>query len=155
MRKNKKDLIRFLVWLRNGFAFCTTWFLILMVARAYLFRLESVSVSSLAKMMLFVLGGVFIFNVFFTELLIKKWNFTGRLTGFMLSISIYESMVFYRFGLFVGKGSILQWLIFIGIVCGLYFCVIAIYQRYSKKQGELYTRALQKYQEQRSIGDGE
>lgn len=151
----KKDIVKFLVWLRNGFAFCTTWFLILMIARGYLLHVETISVNSLAKMLLLVLGGVFVFNVFFTELFIKKWSFTSRLTGFMLSVSIYESMGFYWIGLFAGKGTILQWLVFIGILCGLYFYCIGIYQQYSKKQGELYTQALQKYQEQRGIEDGE
>ena len=31
MYKYKEDFIKFLVWMRNGTAFCTIWFLILML----------------------------------------------------------------------------------------------------------------------------
>ena len=39
--------------------------------------------------------------------------------------------------------------IFIGIILVLYFCCILIYQQYSKKKGEFYTKSLQAYQEKR------
>lgn len=154
MRSNKKDIVQFFVWLRNGFAFCTTWFLILMLGYGYMFKQQNISINTLGKMVLLVLGGVLIFNICFTELFIKKWTFTGRLTGFMLALSLYEGMAFYWIGMFAGKGSIVQWLIFAGIVMVLYFLCIGIYKQYSKKKGELYTQALQKYQNERSVTDG-
>ncbi len=92
-----------------------------------------------------------IFNLLFTRILIRKWSFTKRLTIFMLSISAYECAGFYWLGFFRGKGTFLQWLVFVGIVCGLYFCCIVIYRHYSKRQGEIYTQALKKYQQQRGI----
>lgn len=51
-------------------------------------------------------------------------------------------------------GTFIQWLVFIGIICVLYFICIAIYQRYSNKQGEIYTQALIKYQQQRRNVNG-
>lgn len=50
--------------------------------------------------------------------------------------------------------TFIQWLVFIGIICVLYFICIAIYQRYSNKQGEIYTQALIKYQQQRRNVNG-
>ena len=36
MRNRKKDIIQFFVWMRNGIAFCTTWFLVLTLAYNYI-----------------------------------------------------------------------------------------------------------------------
>ncbi len=60
----------------------------------------------------------------------------------MVSISMYECVEFYWIGFFRDKGTFIQWIIFFGIVCGLYFICIAIYQAYSRKQGKIYTQAL-------------
>lgn len=155
MRSCKKDIIGFLVWLRNGTAFCTTWFLVLMLAFSYAFNRGTISVDSLTKMLLFVFGGVFIFCLCFTRLFIRRWSFIKRLNCFVLSFGLYECAAFYLSGIFAGKGTIFQWLIFIGIVSVSYFICIAIYQRYSKKQGELYTQALKNYQQQRGKMDEE
>ncbi len=151
MKNRKKDIIHFGVQMRNGLAFCTTWFLILVLIICYTFNQQTISVNSLAKMLILIFGGVFIFNLLFTRILIKKWSFTRRLTIFMLSISVYECAGFYWLGFFRGKGTFVQWILFVGIVCGLYFCCVVIYRNYSKKQGEIYTQALKKYQQERNI----
>ena len=151
MKNKKTDIIRFFVWMRNGTAFCTTWFLILVLAYSCIFDIQEISTNLLIKMIILILGGVFIFSILFAKSFIKKWSFTKRLTVFMVLFSVYECFGFYWVGLFAGKGTWVQWVVFIGIVCGLYFFCIAIYRRYSKKQGEIYTQALQKYQEKRII----
>lgn len=151
MQKRKKDIIQFWVWMRNGIAFCTSWLLILMLAYNYIFNIQIISTNSLIKLVFWIIGGVFIFNLFFTPLIIKRWSFTRRLTYFMCVFSLYEGVGFYQFGFFIGKDAAAQWLRFIGIVFVLYLICIAIYNRYSKKQGEIYTQALQEYQQQRSI----
>jgi len=151
MKNRKKDMIHFGVQMRNGLAFCTTWFLILVLIVCYIFKQQAVSVNSLAKMLALIVGGVFIFNLLFTRILIRKWSFTRRLTIFMLSISAYECAGFRWIGFFRGKGTFVQWILFVGIVFGLYFCCIVIYRHYSKKQGEIYTQALKKYQQQRGV----
>lgn len=153
MKKRKTDIIQFLVWMRNGTAFCTTWFLILFLAYSYISNQQTILINSLTKMLLVILGGVFIFCVFFTQCFIKKWNFTKRLTVFTVFISVYECVAFYWIGFFKDKGTFIQWIIFFGIVCVLYFSCIAIYHRYSRKQGEIYTKALQKYQHERNLED--
>lgn len=155
MKKRKRDMMHFLEQMRNGTAFCTTWFLILVLVYSYIFKRQIILVNSLAKMLLLIVGGVFIFNLFFTQVLIKRWSFTRRLTCLMVSISVYECAGFYWLGFFRGRGTIIQWCIFVGIVCGLYLCSVAIYYLHSKKQEEIYTQALIKYQQQRSVRDGE
>lgn len=149
----KKNIIQFLVWMRNGIAFCTTWFLIIWLVCCHIFECQVISVSSLSKMLLLVIGGVLIFNVFFTHVFIKKWDFTKRLTCFIVLIGLYECVGFYWIGFFRGIGSLIQWGIFVAVVCALYFVCIAIYHGYSKKQGEIYTQALENYQRQRRNGD--
>lgn len=142
----KRDIGQFFVWLRNGISFCVTWFLLLLVIRNQILDIDSLSTDGLSKMLLFVTGGVLIFNLIFTKVIIKKWRFVTRLTWFMILISIYECIGFYWLGLFEDKGNVIQWLIFAGIVLASYFISIGIYSQYSKKRGELYTQALQRYQ---------
>lgn len=149
----KRDLMIFLKWTKNGSAFCTAWFLILLLVYSSVFKIEVVSTERLVNMVLWVIGGVLIFNAFFTRLFFRRWSFLRRLTCFMAAIGIYESIFFYRLGFF--GGSAVQLPIFIGIVFILYLICIAIYRRYSKKRGEIYTEALQKYQLKRSEKDGE
>lgn len=151
MRNFKSEVLRFAVWMRNGVAFCTTWFLILILAYHYVFDIQNISTNSLTKVMLLIIGGVLIFNLIFTRLIINKLSFTVRLTCFMCAISLYECLGFYWLGFFEGKGTVVQWFIFIGIILILYFICAVLYQKYSKKQGELYTKRLQKYQMERNM----
>ncbi len=147
----KKDVIQFFVWMRNGSAFGISWFLVLWLMHNHVFGIEDIATDELIKMILFVVGGAFLFSVAFTRLFIKKWTFLGRLTCFMVLISVYECIAFYCTGFWRGNGTRVEWFAFIGIVLGLYFICIGIYQIYSKKQGELYTLALQEYQKKRSM----
>lgn len=154
MKSRKKDVIQFMEWMRNGIAFCTTWFLILVLAFSYFGGIQSILTDTLIKMVLWITGGVFIFNLLFTRLLITKWRFVTRLSCFMAAISLYECLGFYWFGFFSGKGTAGQWLLFVGIVLVLYLICIAIYQRYSRKKGEVYTQALESYQRKRGMKNG-
>lgn len=149
MRNFKSEFIRFAVWIRNGVAFCTTWFLILILAYNYIFNIQNISTNDLTKVMLLIIGGVLIFNLIFTRLIVRKLNFTARLTCFMCVISLYECVGFYWLGFFEGKGTIVQWFVFIGIIFILYFICLGFYQKYSKKQGEIYTKGLREYQMKR------
>ncbi len=151
MRNLKSEVIRFAVWTRNGVAFCTTWFLILILAHHYIHNIRNISTHELMKVVLLIIGGVLIFNLSFTRIIIKKMNFMMRLTGFMCAVSLYECLGFYWLGFFKGRGTAVQWLIFIGIILILYFICAVLYQKYSKKQGEIYTRGLRKYQMERSM----
>ncbi len=154
MYKNKEEYRRFLIWLRNGTAFCTTWLFILFAGYNKLKHIEAISTDQLIELILLSFGGVFLFNLFFTRLFIKRWNFMKRLTGFMLTISLYEGICFQWLGYFRKPDAIIRWGIFAGIVLTLYFGCIMIYQGYSKRQGEIYTRSLQAYQSKRSMENG-
>lgn len=151
MRDFKSEMIRFAVWTRNGVAFCTTWFLILILAYHSIFHIQNISTNGLMKAVLLIIGGVLIFNLSFTRIMIKKLNFTMRLTCFMCAVSLYECLGFYWIGFFKGRGTAVRWMLFIGIILILYFICAVLYQKYSKKQGEIYTRGLQKYQMERSM----
>lgn len=146
--KRKNEFLKFLTWLRNGTTFCITWFLILILIFNTIYDIPSISTNKLIELIFLCMGAVFLFNTFFTCLFIPKWSFTKRLSGFMIGISIYECLIFYSLGIFKNE-SIPVWIIFIGIVLVLYFCCILIYQQYSKKKGELYTKSLLAYQEKR------
>lgn len=155
MKNTKKDVIQFLTWMRNGIAFCTSWFLILWLLYNYFYGIETITTAGLFRMLLFVTGGVFLFSVCFTRFIVKKWRFLTRLTCFMVLISIYECVSFYAMGLWGRRGSAWEWIGFAAVILILYVICIGIYKVYSKKQGEIYTRALQKYQYKRSVSHGE
>lgn len=155
MKNSKKDVIQFLTWMRNGIAFCTSWFLILWLLYNRAYGIENVATDGLIKMILFVAGGVFLFCVTFTRVVIKKWKFLSRLTCFMVLISVYECVAFYSMGIWGRSGSAMEWVGFAVVILVLYLVCIGIYKVYSRKQGELYTQALQKYQYKRSVSHGE
>lgn len=147
----KQQLSQFLTWLRNGTCFCFTWFLLLLTLLYLYYGNEAISTMGLLKLFVLSFGGVLLFCLLFTSLFIKKWRFVTRLTCFMICITVYECMGFYWLGLFSARGTLGQWSLFMGIVLVLYFISIAIYAGYSKKKGELYTLALQEYQEKRKL----
>lgn len=154
MEKNSKKITQFFTWLRNGIAFCTSWFLILILIYNSIYNIPNIKTESLVKMIFFVVGGVFLFCTFFTQLFIKKWSFLNRLTGFMILFSIYESAAFYWLGVFSKAGSLVEWMMFAGIVLILYLVCVVIYHFYSKEKGEVYTQALENYKEKRSAENG-
>ncbi len=143
----KENMIQFLTWFRNGVAFATVWFLLLVMIRNQVYGIDTIETGWLWKLLISVTGGVLLFCVAFTQLVIKRWRFQSRLTVFMLTISVYECFCFYWLGIFGDQGTLSQYAIFAGIVLVCYFICISIYKRYSRAQGELYTKALQDYQE--------
>ncbi len=145
----KKELKTFFIWLRNGTCFVVTWFLILELIVRWISGVDTISVVNLTKTIVWIVGGVLIFCAAFTRLIIKKFGFTARLTFFMSAITIYEILFFYNIGLFVDESHLHQWLLFFAIILCLYFICLAIYGSYRKKKSELYTHALQKYQQER------
>lgn len=147
----KQQISQFFTWLRNGTCFCFTWFLLLLTLLYLYYGKDAISTLGLLKLFVLSFGGVLLFCLLFTSLFIKKWRFVTRLTCFMISITLYECIGFYWLGIFSTKGSLGQWGIFMAIVLCLYFICIAIYHQYSKKKGELYTMALQEYQEKRRL----
>lgn len=151
MRNHKKDFLHFMVYMRNGISYSVSWFLILLLIYNKLCNHQAISTDGLIKLVALTIGAVFIFNLLFTRFIIKKWNFMTRLTIFMVSICLYEGAGFYWLRIFIHKDATFEWLVFIGIVFVLYLICILIYQKHSKKQGEIYTQALQQYQQKRSM----
>ena len=66
-----------------------------------------------------------------------------------VSYNVLWNIVFYNIGLFVDTSYLHQWLLFFAIILCLYFICLVIYGSYRKKKCELYTHALQKYQQER------
>lgn len=155
MKNRKKDFIQFIMWMRNGIAHAVSCFLILLLIYNKFCNHLVISTDGLIIMIIWSVGAVFIFNLLFTRFIIKKWNFMTRLTIFMVSICLYEGVGFYWLRVFIHKDAVFQWLAFIGIVFALYLICIVMYWKYSKKQGEIYTQALQQYQQERSTPGGE
>ncbi len=145
----KKELKTFFIWLRNGICFAFTWLFFLRLIASKVSGIETISVTQLTDMLLWTIGGVLLFCIAFRKLLIRNAGFTARLTLFMALITAYEAGYFYHEGLFAGSGHTYEWVIFAVLVIFMYLICLAIYSLYRKKKGELYTFALQKYQQER------
>ncbi len=166
MTQFKQSLPQFLTWLRNGFAFCTTWFLILLIAFGVLHDAEAVTMQALVHLLLWCAGGSLLFSLIFTRLVLRNCGFTFRLTlflllaaGYQFLLPIYEpnSLRFFfgkqfpmqysggfRWGYFVTANF--NAIVFVGIMVVLFVACMVIYHFYSKKKGALYTEALRRYQ---------
>lgn len=153
--KRKKDWIQFLIWWRNGSAFCISWFLVLWVVFNSTHGIEAIQTARLAKLVAVSVAGAFLFSFFFTGLFLKRWSFLGRLTGFIVTVSILEVVAFYWLELFIRTGTWQEWLGFAGIILVLYGICVLFYQGYSRRKGVLYTQALEQYKQKRSREHGE
>lgn len=145
----KQELKKFLIWMRNGISFAVTWFLILLLAESYMLNASEITVSVLSKMVLWVTGGVFLFCVCFTKLILVRWSFIKRFSFFVVSLSAYQIVGFYWIGFFANSGSVLQWVIYVAIIIVLYFCSLLIYYARYRKESKAYTQALSEYQKRR------
>ncbi len=167
MTQFKQYLPQFLTWLRNGFAFCTTWFLLLLLALGVLHGAETVTMQALVHLLLWCAGGSLLFCLIFTKLLLRSAGFTFRLTLFLLLAAGYQFLLpiygpnplRFLFGKqFPMQYGGTQWeyfvganfnaIVFVGIMAVLFLACMVIYHFYSKKKGTLYTEALRRYQEE-------
>lgn len=142
---NRTNIRQFLIWLRNGTSFAMLWFLILLLIRNYALGIETFTTFFLLKLLVIVFGGVLLFSFCFFPACLKRRRFQGRLTLFMVTFSIYECFAFRWLGLWTGVGKLLQYVAFAAVVLVMYLICLAIFERYSKKKGELYTKALEAY----------
>ena len=151
----KQELKKFLIWMRNGISFAVTWFLILLLVGSYGLNIPQIAVTTLIKMVVLTAGGVFLFCICFTKLILVYWSFIKRLSFFVVLLSVYQVVGFYWIGFFVNGGSVLQWVIYAAIVIVLYFCCLLIYYARYRKEGKMYTQALSEYQKRRREHHGE
>lgn len=145
----KKNVKTFLVWMRNGVAFCFTWLVIVLLAGNICKGIENISTIFLCKLLGFVCGSVLLFTLSFSETVLRGIGFTAKLTWFMVLFSGYETVCFYWMGIFSGKGSIRQWILYGGVIFVMYGISMLGYELYSRKKAKEYEHALYMYQEKR------
>lgn len=151
----KQELKKFLIWMRNGTSFAVTWFLILLLAGSYGLNISQIAVATLTKMVVLTAGGVILFCICFTKLILVRWSFIKRLSFFILLLSVYQVVGFCWIGFFTNSGSVLQWVIYMVIIIVLYFCCLLIYYARYRKEGKAYAQALREYQKRRREHHGE
>ena len=151
----KQELKKFLIWMRNGTSFAVTWFLVLQLAGSYGLNIPQIAVATLTKMVVLTAGGVLLFCICFTKLILVRWSFIKRFSFFVVLLSVYQIVGFYWIGFFANSGSVLQWVIYAAIIIVLYFCSLLIYYTRYRKEGKVYTQALSEYQKRRREHHGE
>ena len=150
MTFRKQELKKCMIWMRNGISIGITWALVLLIAAGHTLGATEISIGVLAKMMLLISGGVFVFCLCFTKLLFIRRSFLRRLCFFAAFISVYQIAGFYWIGFFTNAGSVLQWTVYAGILLLSFLCCVLIYRAYCRRKGEVYTQMLNEYRKQRS-----
>lgn len=150
MDKNKVLIKEFAIWMRNGVAISFTWLMLLFLIRNRIFGIKQIDTNMVEKLLVMVIGGVFLFTLFFLKGIVRKIGFVSRMTGFTFLFMAFEILCFYWMGIFSGTGSVITWAIFFLIFIILYGISIDIYFIYSKKKGELYTETLNQYKKVRN-----
>ncbi|MCR4617694.1 MAG: hypothetical protein K5669_05855 [Lachnospiraceae bacterium] len=150
----KADWKKALVIFRNGFAFVFSWLVIIISVKALIEGGEGIRLSAVFGAAFISIVGVLCFVVFFSDAFIKNKSFISRLTFAVIVFVPGEIAGFYMSGVFKGKGSMIQWLVFTGVVLVLYGICIVIDKTLCKKQGKEYTLQLMKYQEKRKYDNG-
>lgn len=158
MTQFKQYLPQFLTWLRNGFAFCTTWFLILLIAFGVLHDAETVTMQALVHLLLWCAGASLLFCLIFTRLVLRSFGFTLRLVLFLVLAAGYQFLlpIYWmnplrflfgeQFPMQYGGIPDFNVSVYVGIMVVLFASCMVIYHFYSKKKGALYTEALRRYQ---------
>lgn len=151
---------KFFIWLRNGFCFLTTWFMLLLWILCRLNGSSLLFADMIPAVMLGSAGAVLIFCSVFTKVFLRKTGFTVRFTLFFALIVLYELAYGYAAytwlsGLEIppmqfGGWHSGEWVLFAVIVLVMYAVSMGIYAVYRRKKGEIYTQALQNYQNRKT-----
>lgn len=156
MKRSKNNVIRCLIWLRNGISFCFTWFVLLVAVLCRVRRIEAVPVTVLLRLFLFVCGGVVLFCLWFSPFPVQKMRFFSRLTGFFVLFVPYELLGFYLIGLFRRSETTLpKMLVFLCITLALYLLCLWIDRRVCAGEGVRYTESLKRYQQRKEKDDAD
>ncbi len=157
MTTTKQEWKKFFRWLRNGFCFVTTWFLLLLWMIRKRSYGEMMPIDYIPAVMIGTAGGVLLFCAVFTKVFLRKCGFAVRFTLFMALTILYELAFGYAahsyfstrtYPVLFGESSFhFNWLVFAGIAAGMYGISMGIYAVYRKKKGALYTAALHQYQQ--------
>lgn len=140
-----------LVAIRNGLCFSFTWLVLLLMLLTTGSQSESISLSTLYKLLIFCIVVAVLFALLLTDNIIKNKSFMLRLTIFFICFVAAELGLFFSIGFFAGKGSSMQWLIFVGIVVVFYLASLIIDRVIFEKRGVDYTNKLNEYKRKRSF----
>lgn len=143
------EIKRMLVLFRNMTAFIYAWLSLLLVIWGNVEHIEVLSVTLLEDLFIFSALTAAGFSVVFTKVLMKKIGFIGRLNCIMVYIILIEIGFFYKIGLFVTRGSLIQWISFFIIAGILYAVCLVIFCIYSRRKEREYTSLLYQYKMKR------
>lgn len=136
-------------YIRDGVAYSFSWLVILVLIIALVTGRQDIGGSFLWKLLAFCAAASVEFTVFFTGLLMANKSFLTRLNGFAALFLPTEIAFLYWAGILSGAGSIVEWLIFVGIIVVLYLICILLDKTILRRQGQEYTSQLNRYKEMR------
>ncbi|MGN0474890.1 MAG: hypothetical protein ACI4IJ_07370 [Acutalibacteraceae bacterium] len=139
------EIKKMLTWFRNSAAFIYAWLTLLLVIWANISGMKSLPTVLLGDLFIFSALAAAGFSAIFTKALIKKMGFVGRLNCMMIYFICIEIGFFYKIGLFVTQGSLIEWLVFFVIIIVLYAICLVIFGIYSRRKEREYTGLLTKY----------
>jgi hypothetical protein len=134
------------LWKKTVFVF--SWLVFIWLIFYSSQGINEISIFVLWQLFILSLSGSALFNLIFSGIIFKKLSFTWRLTYFIISCAILESVLIYNFQLF-GITKLIEWALFLLIIFIQYFASLGIFQIYKIKSGKRYTGLLKQYQERR------
>lgn len=138
---------KFLNLVRDAISYCFAWLIIVIMVVCLAGGTETISVLSIAKVLLFCVVTSVMFVGVFSSCLIKRMMFILRLSLFTALFLPAEIAFLYWVGIFEGKGNVMQWGLFVGIVVILYVSCLIIDITINRRLGKDYTSQLKKYKE--------
>ncbi len=135
--------------IRDGVAYSFSWFVLLALIICLLTGKKDIGVDFLGMLLAFCVLAAIEFVFFFSNFFIKRKGFIFRLNGFVALFLPTQIAFLYAAGLFSGAGTVIQWVIFVGIIVLLYLVCIVLDQTVCRKQGKEYTVQLDRYKEKR------
>lgn len=142
-------------YFRNGTCFAFTWIVIIVIVGMSLNGRETVSCSFLLKTLLFCVVTALLFSIIFSGVFFRKKFFIFKLTLFTVLFLPIEIGYFYWIRFFDGRGDVVKWVMFVGIIVILYLISLCMDIFIFARKGADYTFKLNEYKMRRSLGEDE
>ena len=148
-------VIPFVKNIRDYTAYIFSWLTILIIIVSFAGGNISISATLLAKVLLLSVIATFSCTVAFTRTVIRKKGFLFRINLFALVFIPSEIAVFYWIGIFSGKGTPVQWVVFFGVILSLYSISVSIGTLACRNEGRSINNLLDNYKKGRNNHHGE
>lgn len=135
-----------LIGIRDKTALFFTWFIFVWVLIYSCLHEVDLSLTTIWQLLAVSFSMSLLINLIFKTNMMKQLSFTSKLTLFLISCGIVESILIFQWGLY-GISSIKQIALFYLLFLFLYIVSLGIFQIYRMKESKKITQLLKNYQQ--------